>query len=177
MIETELLSYIGAATGVVGAVTGIAGAAMGFISYRRSNQMKTLDLRLELMTLVVQLFHDMDAVGALIEQAVRSKKAVASATGRRGDVLQRWLKQAEADRESVSTLNEMFDELNVDHSSANAEALESRIVEAHALKSTLANIQQKYASILAEADKEREYIREDVRSRAASSGRPGLQKQ
>jgi len=32
----------------VGMVTGISGAIMGYISYRRSGQIKALDLRLEL---------------------------------------------------------------------------------------------------------------------------------
>lgn len=58
MSDGELLSYVVAVTGVVGAVTGIAGAVMGFISYRRSKEMKTLDLRLELMKLLTQLFHE-----------------------------------------------------------------------------------------------------------------------
>ncbi|BDD94274.1 MULTISPECIES: hypothetical protein [unclassified Pandoraea] len=35
-------------TGYVGVVTGVAGMAMGFRGYRRSNQIKALDLRLEL---------------------------------------------------------------------------------------------------------------------------------
>jgi hypothetical protein len=170
LTEAELLSYAGVATGVIGAVTGIAGAVMGFISYRRTNEMKTLDLRLELMKLLVQLFHQVDSVGELIERAERSRQAVAAATGmRKSGAFERWLKQVEADRESLGVINEAFEELNVDHSAASATDLESKIVEAHALKTTLDAMHQKYSSALAEDDAQRGHIRESSRSRIEGS--------
>lgn len=170
MTEAELLSYAGAVTGGIGAVTGIAGAVMGYISYRRTNEMKTLDLRLELMKMLVQLFHQVDSVGELIDRAERSRNAVAAAIGmRKSGAMERWLRQLNADRESLSTLNAAFDELNVDHSSATATDLETKIVEAHALKTTLDAIHQKYSAALADDDAQRAHIRESSRSRLAGA--------
>lgn len=37
-------------------VTGIAGAIMGYVSYRKSSQIKALDLRIELKRAVVNTF-------------------------------------------------------------------------------------------------------------------------
>ena len=48
MAEPHWAGYVGMVTGVIGAITGIAGAIMGYIGYRRSNKLKSLDLRLEL---------------------------------------------------------------------------------------------------------------------------------
>ncbi len=47
MPEPAWLSYTGAITGIIGAVTGVAGAIMGYISYRHSESLKALDLRLD----------------------------------------------------------------------------------------------------------------------------------
>lgn len=48
MADPDLLGYTGAITGVIGAISGIAGSVLGYIAYRRSDQLKALDLRLEL---------------------------------------------------------------------------------------------------------------------------------
>jgi hypothetical protein len=46
MPDPASLSIIGAVTGIIGAIAGIAGFVLGYISYRRSQQIKALDLRL-----------------------------------------------------------------------------------------------------------------------------------
>jgi hypothetical protein len=47
MAEPHCTGYVGIATGIVGSITGIAGEIMGYVSYRRSNNIKALDVRLE----------------------------------------------------------------------------------------------------------------------------------
>jgi hypothetical protein len=174
LTESEFLAYVGAAAGLLGAVTGIAGAVMGFVSYRRSNEMKALDLRLQLAKVVLQLFHEIDGVGELIERARKSRIAVSAATGRRGsEAFERFIRQAEADEASLAVLNEAFDELNVDHSDASETDLEHKIVEAHALETTLGAIRERYTTALAEDDRDRDQIREDHRARGAARSRDG----
>jgi len=43
MVNPSWTDYVGAVAGVVGMLTGIFGAIMGYIGYRRSNQIKALD--------------------------------------------------------------------------------------------------------------------------------------
>lgn len=132
--------------------------------------MKTLDLRLELMKLLVQLFHEMDGVGDLVDRAEKSRSAVAAATGLLGSgAFEHWIKQVGADRQSLQVLNEAFEEMNVDHSAAGATELEGKIVEAHSLKTTLAAMREKYSASLSEDDTERGHIREDTRLRREAS--------
>ncbi|RMD18436.1 hypothetical protein EA837_03210, partial [Klebsiella pneumoniae] len=48
MANPSWTDYVGVVTGLVGMMTGISGAVMGYLGYRRSNQIKALDLRLAL---------------------------------------------------------------------------------------------------------------------------------
>ena len=104
MSNTEWISYAGAITGVIGAVTGIAGAIMGYISYRRSGQMKALDLRLELRKAENDLEAEMQDIPRLMERAKQSHAAVMSATGGRGSGrYQLWLSEHEVDLASAKS--------------------------------------------------------------------------
>src|SRR6266508_6461106 len=60
MPDPASLSIIRAVTGLIGGITGIAGLVVGYIGYRRSQQIKALDLRLELRKQV----SDLRATGA-----------------------------------------------------------------------------------------------------------------
>ena len=81
MINTEMLSYIGALTGVIGAIAGIAGSIMGYFSLRRTGEIKALELRLELVKAATDVFQKIDSVGDLLARAKKSRDAVAAATG------------------------------------------------------------------------------------------------
>lgn len=48
MLDPSTDSYVGMVTGVIGAVTGVAGGILGYIGYRKTNEIKSLDLRIEL---------------------------------------------------------------------------------------------------------------------------------
>jgi hypothetical protein len=56
---------IGTVTGIIGAITEPAGCVIGWISYWRSQQIKTLDLRLELRKQVSAVRVDIEALTAL----------------------------------------------------------------------------------------------------------------
>ena len=98
---------IGTVTGIVGAITGPAGCVIGWISYRRSQQIKTLDLRLELRKQVSGVRVDIEALPALLERARASRSAVRSAMGRgqqSGDNLI-WKAELENDLKTVQALS------------------------------------------------------------------------
>ena len=68
-------------TGIIGAVTGIAGSIMDYIAYRRSNEIKKSDRRLDLH----KLRNDAHIAGAelldLLQNALTSREAIMSALG------------------------------------------------------------------------------------------------
>ncbi|WP_426390464.1 hypothetical protein [Variovorax sp. R-27] len=160
MINTEMLSYIGALTGVVGAIAGIAGSIMGYFSLRRTGEIKALELRLELVKAATDVFQKIDSVGDLLARARKSRDAVAAATGMyHSGARQTWQRQFEADYESLNSINESFDELNVDFSSFSLRELERSISELYGLRTFLENIAQRNAQLIAEDDLSREAIR------------------
>ena len=61
--------------------TGPAGCVIGWISYRRSQQIKALDLRLELRKQVSDVCADIEALPTLLEGARASRSAVSAAMG------------------------------------------------------------------------------------------------
>lgn len=166
MSDPSWLSYTGAITGVIGAVSGIAGAAMGYIAYRRSEEMKALDLRLELRKSENDLRSTVEELPAHLEHAKKSHMAVASATGMLGSgALKKWLSEWEADLASVRSLKAELPHANPDYASVNHSVLEAKLVVVHALRAKATRVREKYENALAADDKEREHIRADVRAR------------
>lgn len=163
MNSTDMLSYIGAITGAIGAVTGIAGSIMGYVGLRRTSEIKALELRLELAKAAADVFQKIDSVGDLLGRAKKSRDAVAAATGAyHSGARQQWQSQFEADHESLETINESFDELNVDFSQFSMRELEKTISELYGLRTFLDGIAQRNAQLLAEDDRTRESIRNQM---------------
>jgi hypothetical protein len=168
MASSELLAYTGAVTGVIGAITGVAGAVMGFIGYRRSERIKALDLRIELRKLISDLFEEVQELAGLLADAKKSRTAVAAATGRIGSgAMERWNAQWDADSKSIEAFEAGLDDLNVDHSKDDHATLESNLVEAHSLLTSVRRLREKFESSMASDDRERDHIRADVRTQAA----------
>jgi hypothetical protein len=167
MTNTDLLSYVGAITGVIGAVTGISGAIMGYLSYRKAGAIKSLELRLELMKVGVEVFQKADDLGALLTRAKRSRDAVAAATGMyKSGAREKWMRQFAADEESLATINESVDDLNVDYSTSTLQQLEKAIGELHALRVIVQGISERYATFISEDDRAREFLRDQAHARA-----------
>lgn len=156
MADSNLLPY-------VGAITGIAGAVMGFVSYRRSGQMKALDLRLELRKAVGDLYDSVQTLSSLLERAKRSRTAVSAATGQTG-ALQHWQGEFEKDLSAVQRLVAETPYPGATYDSISYSELESRLVSVHQIQSQADRLHEKYRTSLAADDKEREQIRADVRS-------------
>jgi len=168
MNSTDMLSYLGAITGVIGAVTGIAGSIMGYFGLRRTGEIKALELRLELVKAATDVFQKIDSVGDLLARAKKSRDAVAAASGMyHSGAKQNWQRQFEADHESLDSINETFDELNVDFSRFSMRELEKTISELYGLRTFLDGIALRNTQLIAEDDRTRESIRSHAVGRSA----------
>jgi hypothetical protein len=148
-------------TGIVGAITGPAGCVIGWISYRRSQQIKTLDLRLELRKQVSGVRVDIEALPALLERARASRSAVRSAMGRgqqSGDNLI-WKAELENDLKTVQALSCELPDAKETYQRSKPQKLENKLVEVHALAAKAAQLRNKYETALASDDKDRDHIR------------------
>jgi hypothetical protein len=79
--ERSIMVSFATVTGIVGAITGPAGSVLGWISYRRSQRVKALDLRLELRKQVSDLRAVVEALPDLLNQSRASRTAVNAAMG------------------------------------------------------------------------------------------------
>jgi hypothetical protein len=156
---------IGTVTGIVGAITGPAGCVIGWINYRRSQQTKTLDLRLELRKQVAGVRVDIEALPALLERARLSRSAVRSAMGRgqqSGDNLI-WKAELESDLRAAQALACELPDSKEAYQVSGPRKLENNLVEVHVLAAKAAQLRNKYEAALASDDKDRDHIRANVR--------------
>jgi hypothetical protein len=158
--DPNWLIYLGATTGVIGAVTGIAGAVMGYISYRRSGEMKALDLRLELRRAQVDYCALVRELPALLERAKASRTAVSAATGMLGSgALQQWSSEWEKDEALASTWGGELPNTDANRASASHQELESELGQAHEQQGQAMRLRDKYLASLAEDEHQRDHIK------------------
>ena len=164
MSETNWLAYTGAITGIVGAVTGIAGAVMGYVSYRRTEDLKRLDLRVE----VRKLLADTHAVAAdlpnTLDKAYRSRRAVASATGNLGSGRQKlWEESLATDRARVQALRSELPDREKSFATASQSDLEAELLNLHSISNEALAMREKYLGEIQADDRQRDHLRNDQR--------------
>jgi len=166
MSDVSLLSYVGAATGIIGSITGIAGAIMGYIAYRRSNMLKSLDLRMELKKSRNSAFAAHEKSLEVIEESEKSRKAVSAAMGRFGSGgMKQWEQDLAKDKRSIEKLVYELPHPTEDYDSLSAKELETKIVEIHRLQTYVQVYVDKYTKELASDDEDRKFLRDQAHSR------------
>lgn len=166
MSELNWMDYVGMATGIIGAITGISGAVMGYVSYKRSNSLKSLDLRIELRKSVNVAQSNLQQLEKLIEYANKSREVVASATGRfKSGMMEKWKQEVEADKNAVKLLFQNVPAADKSYDDLTPKALESTLVKIHRLQVQIDELSKKYDAAVRADDEERKHIRDDVRAR------------
>jgi hypothetical protein len=163
MSEPQWMAYVGAVTGVIGAVTGIGGAWMGWIAYRRSDQIKALDLRLELRKAINEIEQAIGEVNELLPTARRSRERISAARGSSG-AMEVWQEQYQKDQAAVRELTgrapkaDTLDDLK-------PEELEAQLADVHKFQIELSAIMNRYKASIAEDDQHRAEIRQAMLNR------------
>ncbi|MGF6369784.1 hypothetical protein OKW40_002534 [Paraburkholderia sp. RAU6.4a] len=146
-------------TGYVGMATGIFGAVMGFIGYRRSNQIKALDLRLDLRKALGDAHNSLSTLRAMMNTAAQSRRAILAAKGLGGSgAMAAWNRMADVDLADIDTIAASLRSEDADFSALPAEHLEFEIVFAHKIKNRLSTLIDKYRDELAADAAAREQI-------------------
>jgi hypothetical protein len=162
--EPAWLAYTGAITGIVGAVTGIAGAVMGYVSYRRTEDLKRLDLRVEVRKLLVDTHAVVAGLPDVLHKAYRSRRAVASATGKLGSGRQKqWEESLAIDRAQVQAIHTRLPDSEKSFAATSQEDLEAELLRIHAISNEALALQAKYLEELKADDLQRDHIRNDQR--------------
>ena len=157
MADPHWTSYVGMVTGIIGALTGIIG-------YRKASNLKSLDLRLELKKATHNAITDLDQIEELIDNADKSRQAVASAKGMfRSGVMEKWNADVKKDKNQFATLlvNTPNSEENIEKCSQ--KVLEAKLIEIHKFQAAVKELKEKYIAEYKKDDEERKQIREDHR--------------
>lgn len=99
------LTYIGAIGGLIGAFTGIGGLVLAILAFRRTGQIKALDLRLDLRLCERSLRSDANDIVHLLEGAKTSHTRFGAARGTyHSGAMQCWLDEWAIDLASAKSL-------------------------------------------------------------------------
>ena len=151
MSDVAWLSIVGAVGGVIGALTGIVGSVLGYMGYRRAQDVKALDLRLELRKAASDARGIVGGLPDLIERAKLSRVQEFVEQGRGGSgAMNAWTASCDADRKQVDSLKDELSELDQDHTALTDHArLESVLASVYDLKRRASEMQAKYEEELA----------------------------
>lgn len=165
-MQPDWTTYVGTIAGIIGALTGIAGAVMGWIAYRRSNQIQASDRRLELHKL--RNSTHVAAVGLvdLLPQALRSRRAVLNARGvLHSSMTQQFEEQHAADSARATELAMQVPSTDESFDASSMEEIEERIVQLHRTKEWIDELLRKYTAHMDEDAKWRAELRNSDRGR------------
>jgi hypothetical protein len=149
--------------GYVGAVTGAISLVVSGIAYRRSNQIKRLDMRLELRKALGEAHQSLTTLQTLMTSATGSRSAVLAAKGlyRSGNMVI-WEQMLATDRAEVEKITASIRSEDADFATLSVEQLESETVAAHKIKTSLTTLVDKYRGELAADDEARRQIADQV---------------
>ncbi len=159
MADALWVTYAGAVSGIIGAITGIAGAVMGYVSYRRTEVFKSLDLRIELKKAETDFKLIANELPDQIEYAKRSRQAILSATGQlRSGRAQKLETQWEQDFTTVKQIIENVPNSDSNYYSSSHFELEEKLIHIYKEITRANKLKEKYETELMADEKERDLI-------------------
>ena len=155
----ELASYVGMFTGIAGMITG-------YLGYRASKTVKTMDLRIELKKQVKTLHQSYDDLLELMRRAEQSRYAVSTAIGVfNSGGTEKWRQDIDAEKVRLKEAFKGYPDENADFLDFSQNRLEQELINIHGKQTELASISKKYASSIQQDDRERSELRADMRER------------
>ncbi|RJP81237.1 MAG: hypothetical protein C4522_05760 [Desulfobacteraceae bacterium] len=162
---SEWFNEIALGSGLIGSFTGIAGAIVSYKSYKKVNQIKVLDLRIELKRSIADALSDFNK---LLEQMETSNQSRIRLNATRGltdsSIMKKWKDNYNMDQKAVNSIRPELPNEHDEYDKLNPEGLEIKLIEIHKLNKKIQNLYQKYTSALAADEESRRQIQEDRRA-------------
>ncbi|WP_369064596.1 hypothetical protein [Burkholderia gladioli] len=145
--------------GVVGMVTGVFGAIMGYMGYRRSNQIKALDMRVALRKDLAEAWGIIATLRMLMTEANASRQGTLAVRGlgRSGNWVA-WEQNLADDRAELEEIAATTRGEDSNFSVLSEGQLETELVTIHKVKATLSTLMEKYRGEIAADDEHRRQI-------------------
>lgn len=153
-------TYVGIVTGTIGTLTGITGAVLGYLGYKRSKEIASLDLRVQVQKARNDCHVAAVQLVDLLEQASASRNAVSAAMGRlnSGGTLH-FKEKLKADQIRATELVSKIPKPDVEISQHLPSELEKMLVELHRTQGWIEDMTKFYEREIQKDDKDRDYIR------------------
>lgn len=144
-IESHWTSYVALATGIIGAITGILGSLMGYIAYRRSNEIKTSDRRLTLHELRNDAHFAAAKLLDLLPKALMSRRSELNRRGMfRSSVMDHYAEEHARDSKRAAELSQQVPPEDVNYNSMSLKQLEQKVVRLDRIKREIDELVSKY---------------------------------
>ena len=164
MASQDWLTFISVIGGAVGALTGIGGLVLAILAFRRTGQLKSLDLRLELRSCERALRSDASDIVQLLENAKASHTRLGAAQHNyHSGAMQHWLTEWGTDLARAKSLSQQVAALGTAGKALSQAGLEARLNEVQNLQHELAKLSGKYSGLLAKDDVGRAQLHADQR--------------
>ena len=155
------MTAIGTISGLIGAVAGIFGLIMGYVAYRRSNELKKSDRRVDLHKITNDTRIAGEDLLELVKLAIRSRRAINNAIGMfHSGAMKKYESQHEADSRQATELFEQVakrtKEPNYDAKSLRQ--LEQELVEIHRIKSEIDHLTRRYKESIQQDENQRHQL-------------------
>lgn len=165
MASHDWATYIGVIGGVVGTLTGVGGFVLGILAFRRTGQIKALDLRLELRRCERSLRSEAGGIVQLLESAKASHTRLGAAQGNyQSGAMQHWLTEWGTDLASAESLAQQVAALGTVNNAMSQAELEASLNAVQNLQHELAKLSAKYTGSLGKDDIGRAQLHADQRA-------------
>ena len=135
MADLHWTSITGIVTGAIGSATGIAGAILGYLGYKKSKQIKALDLRIESKRAVTDTIVDFEKLREQMKKGNESRKAVAAAMGFfSSSAMNQWKEEFASDQKAVRVLTKELPYENSNYDDLDEKGLENKLIESHRIQ-------------------------------------------
>lgn len=142
MAELNWLDY-------AGGIIGIAGTVIAILAHRRTGNINTQDLRLELSKHENTLRSETKNLIPLLHSAKKTYTRVAASKNLyHSGITKNWLSEFETDLCEAERLNSEISAISTDYSSLSQPMLEKRLVMAHKLQLEVSHLSEKYQKSL-----------------------------
>ncbi len=149
MSEPTWISVTGIATGLIGAITGVAGSIMGFVSLKKVNAIKAIDLRIELKKLSSAVRVSLEELDARMRQSDLSRRRSLAARGMfKSSMMDQWQARLEEDQQKVSSLTSEIAKAMADVDALGIEHLEHRLAYMHETLLRIQSLAESYKEAL-----------------------------
>lgn len=165
MADPHWTGYVGMISGIIGSATGLVGAILGIKGYRKSNQLKSLDLRVVLKKAITDVRADHKALRKKMVEGNKSRESVAAMLGvLSSSWMNNWKNEFEKDQSTVKKISIELPEIDGGYEKLNPNDLEKKLIEVHGIRAEIRSLSNKYDKEMAEDDERRRQHNEDRRA-------------